>query len=180
MNKKKTTTPQKSICFYFQVHQPLRLSPHNYFNKSDNPVYFKGVSPHTNEFFVKKVGQKSYHPTNNLLLELLAKHKEFRCSFSISGIALEQFEKYDPTLIESFQNLVKTRRVELLSETYYHSLSWIYSKQEFAEQIMLHRKKIFKLFKKRPKVFRNTELIYNNELANFIRKLGFEAILAEG
>lgn len=180
MAKKTINNSKKSICFYFQVHQPLRLSQYNYFSKSDNPIYFKGDSPHTNEFFVKKVGQKSYHPTNNLLLELFAKHKEFRCSFSISGIALEQFEKYDPTLIESFQKLVKTRRVELLSETYYHSLSWIYSKQEFAEQIMLHRKKIFKLFKKRPKIFRNTELIYNNELANFIRKLGFEAILAEG
>lgn len=170
----------KSICFYFQVHQPLRLSPYNFFNRADKPIYFKGESPYTNKFFVKKVGKKSYHPTNNLLLDLIAKHKEFKCSFSISGIALEQFEKYDPSLIESFQKLVRTRKVELLSETYYHSLSWIYSKEEFAEQIMLHRKKIFKLFKKRPKIFRNTELIYNNELANFIRKLGFEAILAEG
>ena len=171
---------KKSICFYFQVHQPLRLTQFNYFDKSRTPSYFKGDSPHNNEYFVKKVGRKSYHPTNNLLLELLAKHKEFKCSFSISGIALEQFEKYDPTLIESFQKLVKTRRVELLSETYYHSLSWIYSKEEFAEQIILHRKKIFKLFKKRPKIFRNTELIYNNELANFIRKMGFDGILAEG
>lgn len=170
----------KSICFYFQVHQPLRLSPYNFFNRADKPIYFKGESPYTNKFFVKKVGKKSYHPTNNLLLDLIAKHKEFKCSFSISGIALEQFEKYDPSLIESFQKLVRTRKVELLSETYYHSLSWIYSKEEFAEQIMLHRKKIFKLFKKRPKIFRNTELIYNNELANFVRKLGFEAILAEG
>lgn len=180
MNKKIKNTYKKSICFYFQVHQPLRLSQYNYFRKDKDSKYFIGDSPYTNKFFVKKVGKKSYHPTNNLLLDLLAKHKEFRCSFSISGIALDQFEKYDPSLIESFQHLVKTRRVELLSETYYHSLSWIYSKQEFAEQIILHRKKIFQLFKKRPKVFRNTELIYNNELANFIRKLGFEAILAEG
>ena len=180
MKSKQKPKYNKTICFYFQVHQPLRLSQHNFFNKKDSLTYFRGDAPHTNEFFVKKVGQKSYHPTNNLLLDLLASHKEFKCSFSISGIALEQFEKYDPTLIESFQKLVKTRRVELLSETYYHSLSWIYSKQEFAEQIMLHRKKIYKLFKKRPQIFRNTELIYNNELANFIRKLGFNGILAEG
>jgi alpha-amylase len=170
----------KSICFYFQVHQPLRLSQFNYFNDSKTLNYFKGNSPHTNKFFVNKVSKKSYQPTNNLLLELLAKHKEFKCSFSISGVALEQFEKYDPELIESFKSLVRTRRVELLSETYYHSLSWVYSKQEFAKQIMLHRKKIFKLFGKRPKIFRNTELIYNNELANFVRKLGFNGILAEG
>ncbi|HRN86673.1 MAG TPA: glycoside hydrolase family 57 protein [Candidatus Dojkabacteria bacterium] len=180
MKIKENTNYRKSVCFYFQVHQPLRLTQFNYFNKGNTSGYFKGDLPHTNKFFIEKVGKKSYHPTNNLLLNLLANHKEFKCSFSISGIALEQFEKYDPTLIESFQSLVKTRRVELLSETYYHSLSWIYSKQEFAEQIILHRKKIYKLFKKRPKVFRNTELIYNNELANFIRKMGFDAILAEG
>lgn len=180
MKNKASNNYKKSVCFYFQVHQPLRLSQFNFFNKADKTAYFTGDKPYTNEYFVKKVGTKSYHPTNKLLLDLISRHKEFRCSFSISGIALEQFEKYDPSLIESFQSLVKTRKVELLSETYYHSLSWIFSKQEFAEQIILHRKKIFQLFKKRPKIFRNTELIYNNELANFIRKMGFDGILAEG
>lgn len=170
----------KSICFYFQVHQPLRLSQFNYFGSPQKLNYFQGTSPQTNKFFVKKVAKKSYYPTNTLLLDLLAKYKDFSCSFSISGVALEQFEKYDPELIESFQKLIKTRRVELLSETYYHSLSWVYSKEEFAKQIILHRKKIFKIFGKRPKIFRNTELIYNNELANFIRKLGFNGIVAEG
>lgn len=169
---------QKSVCFYFHVHQPLRLSHFNYFNGSKN--YFKGNIPHTNKFYIEKVAEKCYYPTNDTLLELFANHKEFRASFSISGIILEQFERYDPKVLESFQALVKTRRVELLSETYYHSLSWMYSKQEFASQIALHRKKIFELFKKRPKIFRNTELIYNNELGNFVRKLGFDGILAEG
>lgn len=169
----------KSICFYFHVHQPYRLSKFNIFAKEEQD-YFKGLVPYTNRFFIEKVGEKCYYPTNQLLLELLKEYEEFKISYSISGVMLEQFEEYDPQLIKSFQDLVKTKKVELLNETYYHSLAWIYSKQEFTEQVLMHRKKIFEIFKKRPTVFRNTELIYNNELANFVKKLGFKGILAEG
>jgi len=173
---------QKSVCFYFQVHQPLRLSQLRFFDIEDSTItnYFDGLKYATNEFFIKKVGVKSYHPVNSLILKLLKKYKEFRVSYSISGITLDQFEMYDPSLIASFQKLVKTKQVEILGETYYHSLSWLYSKEEFIKQVLLHREKIWKIFKKRPKVFRNTELIYNNELGNFMRNLGYEGILAEG
>jgi len=173
---------QKSVCFYFQVHQPLRLSKLRFFDIEDgsNSNYFDGLEYATNEFFIKKVGTKSYHPVNNLILKLLEKYKEFRVSYSISGITLDQFEMYDPSLITSFQKLVKTKQVEILGETYYHSLSWLYSKEEFVKQVLLHRSKIWDIFKKRPKVFRNTELIYNNELGNFMRNLGYTGIIAEG
>jgi alpha-amylase len=173
---------QKSICFYFQVHQPVRLSKFSFFDIEDHPKYdyFAGLAPHTNEFYIKKVGEKCYFPANELIYEMLTRYPEFKASYSISGVALEQFEQFDPNLTASFKQLVSTGKVELLSETYYHSLSFLFSKQEFAEQISMHRQLIWKLFRRKPKIFRNTELIYSNEIGNFIRRLGFRAILAEG
>jgi alpha-amylase len=107
-------------------------------------------------------------------------HPDFRISYSLSGVFIEQCEKWAPEVIESFKKLVATGRVELLSETYYHSLSYLFSKEEFKEQVELHRKKIKELFDYEPTIFRNTELIYNNEIANFIEGMGFKGIISEG
>lgn len=167
-----------SICFYFQVHQPYRLRRYSVFDIGNDDNYF---DEHKNKEIMKKVAKKCYLPTNNLMLSLIKKYKgKFRISYSITGVALEQFEKYAPEVIESFRDLAKTGCVEFLSETYHHSLSFLYSKKEFREQIELHKKKIKDLFSAEPKVFRNTELIYNNELANFVEKLGYKGILCEG
>src|SRR3989304_113292 len=171
--------PGKSVCFYFQVHQPLRLTKFTYFDIGSGKDYFTSTGNKSNKSYLQKVANKCYYPMN-ILLKLLKQYPELCISFSISGIALEQFKEYEPDCLKSFQELVKTKRVELLSETYYHSLSFLYSKLEFAEQINMHRKAIWKYFRVRPKIFRNTELIYNNEIANFVRNLGFKGILAEG
>jgi alpha-amylase len=111
---------------------------------------------------------------------LIEKHPEFKVSYSISGVLLEQLENSAPEVIDSFKDLVKTKNVELLNETYYHSLAFLYSKKEFKEQVMMHKKKLKSLFNYTPKVFRNTELIYNNEIAEFVEKMGYNGILAEG
>jgi alpha-amylase len=171
-----------SICFYFQVHQPLRVKKYRVFNVGVDKGYFDDDSEaDTNNAKVfKKVANKSYLPTNALLLELLNKHPEFKVSFSLSGIFLEQAEKYMPEVIESFKKLVDTGRAEILSETYYHSLSFLYSKPEFRKQVNLHRKKVKELFGVTPKIFRNTELIFNNDLAYEVEGLGFDGVLAEG
>ncbi|MFC1691263.1 glycoside hydrolase family 57 protein [Nanoarchaeota archaeon] len=170
-----------SICFYFQVHQPKRLKNYSVFDIGKNNDYFDSIK---NAEICRKVARKCYLPTNALMLDLINKYKkqkqQFKISYSISGIALEQFELYAPEVIESFQELAKTGCVEFLAETYHHSLSYIYSKDEFREQVELHTKKIKKLFGQTPQVFRNTELVYNNELANFVEKMGFKGILAEG
>jgi len=129
---------------------------------------------------MKKVTEKCYLPTNALMLELLEKHPEFKIAYSISGTAIDQFEQYAPEVIESFKKLAATGKVEFLSETYYHSLSFLYSKDEFKEQVEKHKKKMKELFGVEPKVFRNTELIYNNELAKYIEEMGYEGILSEG
>ncbi len=167
-----------SICFYFQVHQPFRLKPFDCFKIGHDHSYFDDQK---NSSLFNRIADKCYLPTNALLLSLIRRYKgEFKVSFSITGTALEQMEEYRPDVLESFQALVNTGCVELLSETYYHSLAYLYSKKEFIRQVERHRAKITKLFGVRPTVFRNTELIYNNELAAYIKEAGFTGIICEG
>jgi len=171
-----------SICFYFQVHQPMRVKKYSLFNIGSDREYFNDNSGTNldNKFIVDKVSNKCYLPANRLMLELLNKHQEFKISFSLSGVFIEQLENFAPKVLQSFKDLVGTGRVEILSETYYHSLSFLYSKEEFEHQVKKHSDKIFEVFGVKPTVFRNTELIYNNELANFIEEMGYKAILTEG
>ena len=166
-----------SVCFYFQVHQPRRLRKFNVFDIGKNADYYDHDK---NKSVLQKVANKCYLPANKVILNLIKEIPEFKVSYSLSGVVLEQFEDYAPDVLSSFQELVDTGNVEILSETYYHSLSFLFSKNEFKEQISLHKKKIKSLFNYTPRVFRNTELIYNNELANFIEKLGYIGIMAEG
>ncbi len=171
-----------SVCFYFQVHQPYRIKDYRIFDVGKDSKYFndESESDMNNAKVLRKVAQKSYLPTNALLLELLQTHPELKVSFSLSGTLLEQLEEYSPETLTSFQKLVNTGQVELLSETFYHSLSFLYSREEFRRQVTLHRKKIEELFGVTPRVFRNTELIYNNDLAKEVENMGYAGILAEG
>ena len=168
-----------SICLYFQIHQPFRLrQDYSFFHIGTNHFYEDDTQ---NCAIAKKIAEKCYLPTNSLMLDLLKKHGEkFKIAYSISGMALEQFERYTPEVLDSFKALVATGQVEILSETYHHSLAFLYSKQEFRDQVDLHRKKIEALFGVTPTVFRNTELIYNNDLASEIESMGYRGILTEG
>ncbi|MBI3034390.1 alpha-amylase [Candidatus Woesearchaeota archaeon] len=165
------------VCLYFQVHQPYRLRNYTVFDIGNTSNYFDDEK---NANVLKRVARKCYLPANQVIMELLEKHPEFRASFSMSGTVLEQMERHSPEALESFKSLVRTKRVELLDETYFHSLAFIYSKNEFKEQVRLHNQKMQKLFGYKPRVFRNTELIYNNEMAGFIEKMGYDGVLAEG
>ena len=174
-----------SICLYFHVHQPYRIKRYRVYDIGRDSNYFSTFdeSNLNNKKILQKVAEKCYIPTNKLLLHLLDKHPEFKISFSITGLLLEQLEEYSPESLKLFQDLVETGKVEIVGETYYHSLSFLYSKSEFKRQIAMHKKKIAKVFGKKAvptKVFRNTELIYNNSLAHFLEKLGYSAVLAEG
>ncbi len=171
-----------SICFYFQVHQPWRVKKYRIFDIGKDHDYFNDSSESNlnNKKILEKVMNKCYLPTNALLLELLKKHPEFRISFSLSGVFLEQVEQFAPKVFESFQKLVDTGRTEVLSETYYHSLSFLYSRDEFKSQVQMHKKLVKKLFGVTPQIFRNTELIYNNEIAQVVEQMGYKGILAEG
>lgn len=166
-----------SVCFYFQVHQPLRLRHYTVFDTDHN--YF---DDYKNYGICRKVANKCYLPANRLLLDLIRRYEgRFKVAYSITGVLLEQLANYAPEVMSTFDALARTGCVEFLAETYYHSLGFLYSQDEFAEQINQHLETIEYLFGQKPRVFRNTELIYNNELASFIESMGcFDAILAEG
>jgi len=168
----------KTICFYFQVHQPYRLRRYRFFDIAENHDYF---DDYLNKSIIRKVAEKCYLPTNKLLLDLINESDgKFRISYSISGTAIDQFEMYAPDVLESFKRLAETGCVEFLSETYSHSLSSLRSLPEFTRQIELHRKKIQQHFNQTPTVFRNTELIYSDNIGNDIANMGFKGMLSEG
>ena len=168
----------KTICFYFQVHQPFRLKRYRFFDIGNDHNYF---DDYANKSIMRKVAEKCYLPTNKVFLDLINKHgKDFKISYSISGTAIEQFEMYAPDVLESFQKLAQTGNVEFLAETYAHSLSALKSKEEFKKQIDLQQEKIQKYFGQKSTVFRNTELIYSDEIGKTVSELGYKAMLTEG
>ena len=174
---------QRGIVLYLHAHQPYRVQPYTVFDTAKKHDYFDSGNYQTegnNERIFRKVAEKSYLPTNHLLLKLIQRHPEFCISLSITGTLLEQCETWGPDVLRSFQALVSTGRVEIVAETYYHSLAFLYSRQEFEAQVKAHHHKIKKLFNQTPKVFRNTELAYNNELAAWAEQAGYKGILAEG
>ena len=172
-----------AIVLYLHVHQPYRVRNYSVFDTANKHDYFDEPSyesKRNNEMILQKVADKSYIPMNNLLEKLLNKHPEFKVSLSITGTLLDQAEAWKPEIIESFRRLVKTGRVEIVSETYYHSLAFFYSRDEFERQVEAHKQKIRELFGVETSVFRNTELSYNDELAKWADDYGFKGILAEG
>lgn len=170
-----------SVVFYFQVHQPYRVKPYNLFDIGHNSDYFLEHSQgEYNQEILAKVSQKCYLPTNTILLELLNQHPELQLTFSLTGTVIDQLKRYQPQVLDSFKALVATGQVELLAETYYHSLAALYSKEEFSEQVTAHMDVIGQEFGVTPTSFRNTELIYNNAIASLAESMGFKSILAEG
>lgn len=172
-----------SICFYFEVHQPFRLNHFSVFNigntKDIHSTYF---NKNLNQKIFEKVANKCYLPTNNLLLELIRKYDgRFRISYSLTGTFVEYCENYLPELLDSFKELFKTGAVDLIEETYFHSLSGLYDEMdEFEDQVKMHRQMIRRIFNYKPKVFRNTEAIYDNRIARKVADLGYKGILTEG
>ncbi|RIK67674.1 MAG: alpha-amylase [Planctomycetota bacterium] len=165
-----------SVCFYFQVHQPYRLRRYSIFDADHN--YF---DDYKNSEICRKVATKCYLPANQCILDMIRVHEgRFRCSYALTGVVLDQFESYCPEVLDSFRRLNETGCVEFLAETYYHSLAFLYSRREFEEQVALQQKKIHDLFGQKSTVFRNTELIYNNEVAAAAAHMGYRAIIAEG
>lgn len=166
-----------SVCLYFQVHQPYRLRRYSVFDTEPN--YF---DHQRNAQILERVAKGCYIPTGKILLELIQRYEgRFRLAFSLTGVIVEQLQQHCPQVIELFQQLAATGCVEFLSETYHHSLAFLYSRDEFKIQVDLHTQMIQKLFNQTPKVFRNTELIYNNELAHYVAGWGkYLGMLAEG
>ena len=169
---------KKSICLYFQVHQPNRLRLYRFFDIGKDSHYYDDFA---NRTILRRVAQKCYLPMNALLLELIEANKgAFKVAFSISGSVLEQFDRYAPEVIESFRKLAQTGNVEFLSETYYHSLASLASPIEFKNQVLKHKAAIEHYFGVTPKAFRNTELIYSDAIGEMVYDMGFKTMLTEG
>ncbi|HCT30872.1 MAG TPA: alpha-amylase [Bacteroidales bacterium] len=168
----------KTICFYFQVHQPFRLRRYRFFDIGEHHNYFDEFA---NRSIMRKVAEKCYLPTNQLMLDLINEFgSRFKIAYSISGTALDQFEMYAPDVIASFKRLAETGCVEFLAETYSHSLSALKDRKEFENQVAAQSKRVEELFGVKPKTFRNTELIYSDEIGAMVADLGFKAMLTEG
>ena len=168
----------KSICLYFQVHQPTRLRLYRFFDIGKDSHYYDDFA---NRTILRRIAQKCYLPMNAQLLSLIKANKgKFKVAFSISGSALEQFQRFAPDVIDSFRALAETGCVEFLCETYYHSLASLASESEFSHQVLKHKKAIEDLFGVTPTAFRNTELIYSNAIGEEVYNLGFKTMLTEG
>ena len=168
----------RTICLYFQVHQPFRFRRYRFFDIGNDHYYYDDYS---NESILQKVAQKCYLPANALMLDLIQKHKgRFKIAYSISGIAMDQFRLYAPEVLESFKKLADTGKVEFLSETYAHSLSSLKGREEFERQVKAHDQLIEECFGQKPKVFRNTELVYSDEIGAMVADMGYKAMLTEG
>ncbi len=166
-----------SVCFYFQVHQPNRLRHYTVFDKGDS--YF---DDYKNGTICRKVANKCYLPANRLILDMINRFEgKVKVAYSITGVLIEQLELFAPEVLSTFDALAQTGCVEFLAETYYHSLSALYSRDEFIDQVNKHSNTIERFFGQKPRVFRNTELVYNNELASLVESMGcFDAIITEG
>ena len=169
---------KKSVCLYFQVHQPTRLRLYRFFDIGKDSHYYDQF---INRTILRRIVQNCYLPMNEILLQSIKECKgKFKVAFSISGSALEQFERFAPEVIDSFRDLAATGCVEFLSETYYHSLASLRSPAEFKLQVSKHKDLIKKLFGVEPVTFRNTELIYSDEIGSMVYDLGFNLMLTEG
>ena len=168
----------KTICFYFQIHQPFRLKRYRFFDIGNDHYYY---DDYNNDEIITRIAHRSYLPANQTILEMIKNSNgKFKVAFSISGVALEQLEIYVPEFIDSMKELARTGCVEFLSETYAHSLASLRDPEEFALQVKEHADKIEELFGQRPKVFRNTELIYSDEIACMVADMGFKGCITEG
>lgn len=172
----------RGLVLYLHVHQPYRIKPYSVFDIGHDHQYFnqRDDSDTNNEKLFHRVADKSYRPMNALLLDMLERNPDFRLSLSISGVFMDQAERWAPDVIESFRQLFASGRVELVGETYYHSLAFFYSRDEFEKQVAMHRERAQQLFGVTPRTFRNTELAYNDDLAKWADDNDYQAILAEG
>jgi len=167
----------KNICFYFQIHEPIRLKRYRFFEIGKDHYYYDDLQ--TDER-IDHLVEKSYLNANRTIAEMIrSSNGKFRCSYVISGVALDLFEQYSPAIIDSFKELAKTGCVDFLAEPYAHSLASVFKPDEFEKQVKLHSEKINHLFGIKPSTFFNTELIYSDEIGELVSKMGYKTMMVD-
>jgi len=171
-------TGKKAICFYFQVHQPFRLKRYRFFDLGHDHYYYDDFS---NESIMRKVAENCYLPANEIILDLIQKNKgKFKVTFSLTGLVINQFRLYAPEVLDSFRKLAETGLVEFLAETESHSLASIKTRSEFEHQVSAHRAMVKEFLGVETTSFRNTELIYSDQIGSWVADMGFKSMLTEG
>ena len=169
---------KKTLCFYFQIHQPVRLRRYRFFDIGKRHDYF---DEYVNRSTIRRITERCYLPMNQLIMDLIKRYgTNFKVSFSISGSALEQFALHAPEVIESFKELAKTGSVEFLAETYAHSLASLSDTDEFERQVQRHAARMEELFGQKPVTLRNSSLIYSDQIGERVAAMGFESMLTDG
>lgn len=179
------------IVFIFEVHQPHRLRRNLFWEgkilrrSTKKELFNYYFDNETDREIFKRAARKCYFPSNQIILDLIDRHKhekkQVKFSFSISGVFLEQCEMFDKDLLETFKQLAASGGAEFLNQTYYHSIASLYpEKEEFIEQTLMHKQTIIDLLGYTPKVFENTELLYNNTIAKTVENMGYKGIYTEG
>jgi len=163
------------IVFYFHAHQPRRIKYYSFFDIGSKNYFNDDL----NKRILDRVVYKCYKPALEIIYDNITKY-DIKVSFSISGTLIEQLELYHPEILELWKKLVDTGNVEIVSETYYHSLAYLIDKDEFINQIKLHKKKIKEIFNYKSRSFRNFELVFNNEIGEIVYSLGYKVALTEG
>jgi alpha-amylase len=169
--------PKRNLVLYFQVHQPRRLRDFKFFDIGTGNSCFQDD---LDQDIIRRVSRDCYLPTNQLLLKVIRLYPQIKVNFSLSGVMIDQLEEYAPEVLQSFRDLAATGCVEFLSETYYHSLACLMPGKEFEVQVLKHSEKLYEHFRVHPTVFRNTELIYNDDLGKRISKLGYKGVMIDG
>ena len=168
----------KGVCLFFELHQPLRLRRYRFFDIGNDHYYY---DDYTNETILRSVAEKCYLPANRIMLDLIKKHGDkFKVSFSLTGVLIEQLETYAPEVLDSFRELAATGQVEFLAETYSHSLACMGNREEFVKQVDRHSRKIEECFGVKARSFRNTEMVYSDEIGSWVADMGFSTMLTEG
>ncbi len=168
----------KSVCFYFKIHQPYRLKRYRFFDIGNDHYYYDDFA---DDEIITRVAQNSYIPMADTLLDMIQQsNREFKFAISISGTAIEQLQMYVPEYIDKLRQLSETGCVEFLSGTYSHSLASLEDPEEFMREVKAHDDLIYRLFGQKPKVFANTELIYDDEIAMMVASMGFKTTLTDG
>ncbi|HCC69696.1 MAG TPA: alpha-amylase [Bacteroidales bacterium] len=168
----------KAVCLFFELHQPLRLRRYRFFDIGNDHYYY---DDYTNETILRKVSTDCYLPTNRILLDLIKKYNgQFRVSFSLTGVLMDQLETYAPEVLDSFREIAATGQAEFLAETYSHSLACMASKEEFIKQVNKHSETLERSLGIKPVSFRNTEMVYSDEIGSWVADMGFSAMLTEG
>lgn len=172
----------KSVCLYFHAHQPYRIKKYRVFDIGHDPEYFNDRHNEmlNNRRIAKEAAMEFYVPTLHALLLMLEKHPQMSITFSLSGVFLEQCEHYAPDVLALLKDIVRTGQAEILGETHYHSLAFFYSPTEFDRQVTKHRETVRRMFGLWPRVFRNTEFAYRNDVGVWADNAGYRGVVTEG